>query len=53
MHKIEKKCLFGDIFFCNNNVFVYYVKSISLIKLFVPQVQDDPWFDVFDNYPSF
>ena len=50
MHKIEK-IVYLKIFFGNRNV--YYVKSISLIKLFVPQVQGDPWFDVFDDYPSF
>ena len=30
-----------------------YSKGISLLTLFVPQAQGDPWLDVFDERPSF
>ena len=30
-----------------------YLKGISLLTLFVPQKQGDPWLDVFDEHPYF
>ena len=43
--------LFG-CFFLAMGTFIC-LKAISLLTLAVPQAQGDPWFEVFDEHPSF